>query len=1382
MLRRLQRAWAALAGGAGGAEARAGTPEPRPRILLAELAAGLVESLADAVLIADRRLTVLAWNPALARLADLRGPAPVGRPVRGLARVLDALELSRHLARALEGAVTFEGAVVDGERGERWVEGRCVPLRDAEGRVAAVAAFLRDTTERRRRALLVEAVQAIGRSLTSSLDLDEILDTIASRAREALGVDAVLVLGWEEGAPRMRVLRTAGRLSEHYAATGWLPMAGGPASRAIREGRPVTTADVLADPRFWFPPERRAQIEREGFRAVAAAPLVSRGRVHGALVVHLWTARAFTEEEVHALTLLAEQAAVAIDNARLVAAATRRAARLRELAEVERLLAASLDLDRVFEAIVAAASRLLEAPVVHLWLMEPGGARLRLRARITAPDVPATAMPETLAPGEGVTGLAAAQRAAVFVPDAERDPRVLFRGWTAAGLRTVLAVPIVLEETLVGVLTVRTRLGGLADEEDRALVVSLAGRAALALRHARAYADAVGRAARLRQLAEACQAISASLQAGEILERVAHAAGLVCPGATAALHELDAAQGVLRYVAHGGGPRPALPETFPATAGLAGLVVETRAPVLVDDPARHPRALAPAWWAARPGACYYGVPLLAGDALVGVLGYILPGGPPDAEGQELLRLLAGYAGSAVRNAALYHAERAQAGRLAALATITQRLSSTLELEAVLRGIAESAAALAGVSYARFWVADEERRTLVLTADSGPELTAELPERVVDYDWGGIGWIARHRRPLLLDDVGADPRFVSTPWWRERRMTAYAGFPVLAGDELLAVLVLAHDRPIRFDAETQAVLDMFIAQAGIAIRNARLFQEAQRRREVAEALARVSHELASSLDLERVAALVARRVVELLGGRAAAVYRYEPSDATLHVIGVHGPDAAVDRGATLGPGEGIAGWAVAAGRLVATRDILAEPGVRLSEPLRQRILASGHRAVVGVPLVAGDQIVGALAVTAEAGRVFGPGELEVLQAFADHAALALHNARLYATAQESLARVREAQAQLVHVTKMSALGQLVSGVAHELNNPLSVIIGYGQLLLQRDLPATLRRPLELMVGQADRMGKIVRNLLYFARQRRPERSAVDLNQVIEQALALRAHQLALAKIRVERDFAELPPVSADAQQLQQVVLNLLLNAEQAIAETGRPGRILFRTRVIDDGRAVQAQVIDDGPGIPPDVLPRIFEPFFTTKEVGAGTGLGLSVSYGIVEEHGGRLTATSVPGATTFTLELPVGTPAPARPPTPPGPPLPAWGRTALVVEDEPGVADLVVGLLRDTGWRVDVAGGGREGLERVRRRTYDLIVSDLRMPDGDGEEFYHEAVRLDAALASRFLFITGDTVGGAQRCAALRAARVPVLEKPFSPDRFLEAVRRVVAPATGQAE
>jgi PAS domain S-box-containing protein len=1342
----------------------AGTEAPLARILL--------DGVEDAVLIMNAALDVVDLNPAMERLAGLPRAAVAGRPALPGLPFLAESGLARCLERARAGetaAATDVAWRVEGR--EVWIEARYLPWRDAHGRVAGVVGFHTDVTERRHRAGLVRAVEAIGQSLTSSLDLNEVLDTIVHKACEVMRADAALLVSWDGQAPEFRVMRAAGRLSDQYAAAGAIPVGGGPISRAILQSRPVTAANILSDPETWLTDERRRDIEREGFKAVAAAPLASKGRVHGALVVHYWTERAFGDEDRAAVKLLAEHAALAIDNARVYADATRGAERLRELAEVEQLVAESLDVGDVLRRIAQATARLVDAPVVHVWVADPAARALHRQAWSVSADVHGADIPVATELGEGLVGRVAEGRTPAFLADVAAEPSL---DWARAlGLTSVLVVPILAGDSMLGVLAVHAGPEAPWSEEDRTLVTSLAGRAAIAMRNARAYADAVGRAARLRDLVDVTQSISASLDTTDVMQRIAGAAGTLAPGAIASVHVHDAARGVLRFAARSSAELEALPDELPADAGLPGLAASSRAPLLVVDPARHPAAVERTWWRLRPGATYYGVPIVLGESLLGVLDYIAPDGVPDAEDQEALRLLAAQAAVAIHNAALYQTERAQAARSRAVATVNQRLSSALDLDELLRTISESAAELTGVRFASFWLADERRRQLSFRGGSDTAIAGDFPQRVVPFDSGAVGWIARHRAPLVIDDVFGDPRPLQHEWWARWGLRALAGWPVTTGQELLAILMLSHSEPIAPTQATRDIIDMFLGQASVAVQNARLYRDAERRRDVAEVLARLARELTGTLDVQRIAELVTRGVVDLLGVRGSAVYRLE-ADGTLRSLTSYGVAAAAVSGVVLQPGEGVAGRAVADRKVLVSPDILTDPAIQLSPAVRRRIEFHGVRAVVAVPLLTHERVIGALTLGDDTGREFSADELQALQAFADQAALAFENARLYASAQDSLARLRDTQVQLVQAAKMSALGQLVSGVAHELNNPLSVIIGYGQLLLARDVPEPMRRPVELMVSQGDRMAKIVRNLLYFARQRPPERVAVDLHQVLEQTLALRVNQLALSGIRIERDFAaELPPIAGDAQQLEQVFLNLVLNAEQAILDAKEGGQITLRTRCAPGAEMVEVQVIDDGPGIPPDALSRVFEPFFTTKSVGSGTGLGLSVSYGIVEEHGGKLSVQSDPGRTVFTLELPVAERREAAPAVALPPPLAGAGRRALVVEDEPAVVDLVVDLLRKTGWEVDVASGGREGLERVRATPYALIVSDMRMPDGGGADLYRAAVAHEAALGSRFVFITGDAANP-ERWAFLRETGVPVVEKPFPPALFLDAVRRVL--------
>src|SRR5215470_10267950 len=708
----------------------------------------ILETLDDALIVTDLALNIVQWNASMERLTGLSRVSAIGRNADRLLPLFDVIGLPRYLRQALGGETRFSAEAPGGGGATICIEARCIPLNDRRRRVTGVAAFLTDTTDRRRRAIFARAMETIGRSLTSSLDLNEALDTIAHKAMEVMAAQSAVVASWDGKGREFRVLRAVGRLSAEYASRGSIPSGGGPISRAVLESRTVTTANILTDRDVWLTAERRVQIEREGFKAVAAAPLLSKQRVHGALSVHYWSERTFTEEEVHALSLMGEQAALAIDNAHLYAEATRRADRLRELAEVERVVSGSLDVNVVLQRIADATARLLGAPVVHLWSAEPGARVLELRASAIAPGMPPVAMPKSFAFGEGISGLAAERRRLVYVPDARADTRVRAVGWEReAGLGTVLADPMVAGDTLFGVLTVRARRGELAALEDQVLVTSLAARAALAIQNARAYSDAVRRASHLGSLATLSQSITVSLDTAVLMDRIVRTAASMRPGAFAATHVYDAETDTLLYAGCSSDILRELPDVRDAHRGLPGLVFERRAPVVVEQPLEHPRTCAPEWWRDRPQASYFGVPILVGDSFVGVLDYIVPDGVPDPEEQETLRLLAAQAGIAIRNAALYQAERADAQRASTLAAVAQRITRALELDELLAMIAESATALTGVRFASFWLADEERRTLTLRRTPTIGAPAAISRDRVSYGQGMVGQVGRTRQPV-----------------------------------------------------------------------------------------------------------------------------------------------------------------------------------------------------------------------------------------------------------------------------------------------------------------------------------------------------------------------------------------------------------------------------------------------------------------------------------------------------------------------------------------------------------------------------------------------------------------------------------------------------------
>ncbi len=380
------------------------------------------------------------------------------------------------------------------------------------------------------------------------------------------------------------------------------------------------------------------------------------------------------------------------------------------------------------------------------------------------------------------------------------------------------------------------------------------------------------------------------------------------------------------------------------------------------------------------------------------------------------------------------------------------------------------------------------------------------------------------------------------------------------------------------------------------------------------------------------------------------------------------------------------------------------------------------------------------------------------------------------AEAEIGRQREA---LMQREKLAAMGELLAGVAHELNNPLSVVMGHAALLRRASGGGAPGGRAEKIEKAAERCARIVKNFLALARQHPPERSRVWLNQVVEEAVELLAYQLRVDDMAVSLDLGDdLPDLWADPHQLHQVVINLVSNAHDAMREESSPRGLTLATRYDRGRRRVILRVADTGRGMTPEVQARIFEPFFTTKPPGQGTGLGLPLCQGIVEGHGGSIQVESQPGeGTAFLVELPVE----AAPDTDASAlaaeaGAPVAGKAILVVDDEPDVASVLAEMLADDGHRVDTAASGAHALQKLGERDYDLIVSDIRMPDLDGPGLYREVERRYPRLLGRIIFLTGDTLSpGTSEFLALTKA--PSLSKPFQQDDVRRAVQRALRPA-----
>lgn len=602
--------------------------------------------------------------------------------------------------------------------------------------------------------------------------------------------------------------------------------------------------------------------------------------------------------------------------------------------------------------------------------------------------------------------------------------------------------------------------------------------------------------------------------------------------------------------------------------------------------------------------------------------------------------------------------------------------------------------------------------------------------------------------------------------------AVAGVALRSRDQVTGALLIARRMPQEYHQEDVGVLSVVGAQLGMALENVRLEERSSRQLREQDVLFDVNRAIAATLDLDGLLNLIVHSALTTIPATDACV---------MHLLDQE-TGALLPRAASFIPrilprasgksdmrkGRGIAGEAMATGKIINVQDVTRD--ARFTEGTGR-----SFRALMVAPLMIGDQCIGTLSIDSQVPAVFSPDDEKLLSLLASQAAVAIRNAQLFSEAQrlsgdlqQSLEDLQQAQALLIQSEKLSALGELIAGVAHELNNPLTAVMGYAQLLQGTEgVSERMERDLRKIRLQAQRAARIVQSLLTFARQHRVEQKRVEVNRVIAQVLELREYQLRVNNIRLVTDLAEEPlEVLADANQLQQVFLNLINNSQDAISDHADSGQLTITSRLARN--VVRLEFADDGPGISPENMGKLFSPFFTTKGVGKGTGLGLSICYGIVRQHGGRIWAETEQGqGATFIIELPVspreaGSLAEmvAQQETE----VLVTGRL-LAVDDDEEVAELLHRLLTDDGHEVNAALSGEAALKMIEvaeeaGRPYDLIICDIKMPGMSGPHLFREIRIRYPNLAERMIFFTGDTMNLDTR-TFLEGIPNPHVSKPF---------------------
>jgi len=626
------------------------------------------------------------------------------------------------------------------------------------------------------------------------------------------------------------------------------------------------------------------------------------------------------------------------------------------------------------------------------------------------------------------------------------------------------------------------------------------------------------------------------------------------------------------------------------------------------------------------------LPLVARGRPLGrmIARHILPPGAK-ADEEQLLNIVANQVAIAVENSRLYEGVVRRAAEQESLVEAGHLLASSLELSQVLQKFTELVRMRLGVDVVRIWL-QEAPGEFRLSAQAGLAEKPEAPRARFEPGEGAVGWIMEHLAPLVLEDVQVDPRFREHGWAQSEGLVSCVGVPLLLDDAPLGVLIAWSRERREFGKDETNLAGALATSAAVAIRNARLHGEVQLRLSQTETLVSVSQAIGSTLDLSEVLRRATREMVRALGADLGAAWlRTESKDRFVPLVGYHIPKDILQAAmsSTVSMDDPFFAQPPATPGPICAEDSQGDP--RFTSPTG-RLLP--HKSILVQPIYWQEELIGGFTlVWTRAPHRFMPDELRLAEGIALQGALAIENSRLYEGVKHQMAELRRAQAQLVQSTKLAAIGELAANIAHEINNPLTTVLGFASFMAERLKPDDpMREELGLIQEEAARARDIVRDLLQFSRQRDFQPEPADINTVLEQVVAMVRRQGALNAITVSESYTpDLAMVEVDVSRIKQVFLNIINNAVYVMP---KGGALTVRTSAADG--AIRVAIQDSGPGIPPDHRDKIFDPFFTTKPEVSGTGLGLSVSLGIVQSHGGTIDVESEVGVgSTFTFALPV---------------------------------------------------------------------------------------------------------------------------------------------------
>jgi GAF domain-containing protein/anti-sigma regulatory factor (Ser/Thr protein kinase) len=1163
-------------------------------------------------------------------------------------------------------------------------------------------------------------------TLTATLSLEEVLDRVVQSAVDLFGSSVSRL--WLLGQDRRRLsLRASAGAATSVTGRTTMSVGEGLIGHIVTTRLPLLVPDLREDPRA----HNAERIRAEGIISFAGLPLVLGDEVLGALSVSVRERRPFDEEDLSLLQSLGSQAAIAIRNATLYAETRRSLEETRALLDVTEILNSTLEPQRLLKRVAIKIAQVCGVDRCSIERWEADRVLPLMSQFADGRRDPVMWEAFKAAPTYGPLEVPAHVRAMetrrpVIIEDAAASDLVPEEWTRTFGLRSTMVVPLIRQDEIIGVMSLDYcgRPGAYAPWQVK-LAVAIAGQLVLSLENARLYEEVRERLRETGTLLAVGEVLSQPGPSGEVMRRVAREVGRAFGADMVGLYGMSPARDALAPIAGYRVPKHLLERFLSNPFRLDRMPTVTAAlragrSMWASDVTHDPRFDLEFLQHVEPHSVLFAPIAVRGDAR-GALFLVWWGTgrrPLPAE-ISLLEGLGAQIGLAMENIELAQQTAGKLQETETLLAVSRTLSSTLDLEEMPRQFLRHVTRSLGASSAGIWLLDEAGECLEpfmgyhIPKDRLGEIR-RLRSPVADHPF--YSEAARTLRCVFSSNVTEDSRLMGAPVYlvpHESQLFV----PIVAKDRMIGgFTVFWPERGRVFPEGELRLMEGIASQAGIALENARLFRDNERRVAELSVLHDLSRAVTGRLDRAGLVATIHQQIARVFDVPHIIVLLHdevtdEVEVALRTVDGV--PDGGVPRRYPR-RGVGLMSEVLDTGRPIRTRDYEAEcrrhgvatiPG---PGPLPHWL---------GAPMKAGERALGVLALRSR-DREFTARDERLLGNIADLVALALRSAALYGERSRAYGELAAAQDQLVRTEKLRALGEMASGVAHDFNNVLAAIVGRAQLLLNEVRDPKHRRWIEVIERSGMDGAQTVRRLQEFTRIRRDQPVvAVSLNRVVQESLESTESRWRDEPrsrgvgIEVATALArDLPPVAGDPAELREALINLILNAVDAMPEGGT---LTFATTA--DAQRVDLMVADTGTGMPEHVRQRIFDPFFTTKGP-QGTGLGLSMTYGILSRHGAQISVESEEGkGTRFRLSFPrtgLAETSAARAAAPSA----TASLRCLVVDDERAVGEVLGDIIESAGHTAEVLDGGAAAVERFRAAPFDAVFTDLAMPGLSGWE------------------------------------------------------------------